>query len=316
MPREGATLRDRLPPLERGACALRKSGRFAPTRPMTGKTLTALGSESQARRITVNDQRDRSIPHVAVFLDFENLALGIRNDKEKFRIDLVLDRLADKGKIIFKRAYSDWARYSTEKAALHDANVELIDIPKRGRSGKNSADIRMVVDALELCFTRPNISTYALLTGDSDFSPLVAKLSLSGKEIVGLGVRNSTSELLVNICDEFIYYDDIVDDARQTVEVVSSGKVKGNEGKLFQLMAAALESLNREDYDVIRGSMIKQRIKRKHPSFNERRYGFASFSDVLEAADEAGVVSLERDKRGGGYIVTDRSRMPLFGRKR
>lgn len=268
------------------------------------------------RRINVNDQRDRSIPHVAVFLDFENLALGIRGDKEKFRIDLVLDRLADKGKIIFKRAYSDWTRYRTEKAALHDANVELVDIPKRGRSGKNSADIRMVVDALELCFTRPNISTFALLTGDSDFSPLVAKLSLSGKEIVGLGVRNSTSELLVNICDEFIYYDDIVDDAEQAKEVVTTDTADGKDAKLFRLMINALESLNREDYDAIRGSMVKQRIKRKHPSFSERRYGFSSFSEVLEAADEAGVVSLERAKRGGGYIVTDRSRMPLFGRKR
>jgi len=240
---------------------------------------------------------------IAVFIDYENLALGIRQEKfEQFRLDLVLDRLVEKGKLMFMRAYCDWSRFRTEKHALHEANIELIDIPKKRMSGKNSADIRMVVDALDLALTRDHVDAFALLTGDSDFSPLVAKLCEHDKYVIGLGVKNSSSDLLVNICDEFIYYDDIVMDSRRPALKVAKGSEK--QAPLFELVSDAVDALMRENHNVIWGSMVKQQIKRKRPSFSERSFGFRTFSEALEASRKSGLIDLERDKRSGGYMIT------------
>ena len=246
---------------------------------------------------------DLEEPRIAVFIDFENLALGVRQEKyDKFRLDLVLDRLVEKGKLIFLRAYADWTRYREEKYSMHESNVELIDIPKKRMSGKNSADIRMVVDALDLCFTRSHVDSFALLTGDSDFSPLVSKLSEYDKYVIGLGVKNSTADLLVNICDEFIYYDDIVREARARKHKMPAN-VSREASELFDMMSDAIDALMRENYDAIWGSMVKQQIKRKRPSFSERNYGFASFSQALEAAQKSRLITLKRDDKSGGYLV-------------
>ena len=255
----------------------------------------------------MTNSHDIEEPRIAVFIDFENLALGVRQEKkDKFRLDLVLDRLVDVGKLIFMRAYADWTRYRSEKNAFHEANIELIDIPRKRVSGKNSADIRMVVDALDLSFTREHVSTFALLTGDSDFSPLASKLSEYDKYVIGLGVRNSTAELLVNVCDEFIYYDDIVRDAKQgKAKMATARGVPDNQKNIFDMLMDALDALQRDNHDVIWGSMIKQKIKRKKPSFSERNFGFRTFSAALEAARKAGLIGLQRDQRSGSYIVTE-----------
>jgi uncharacterized protein (TIGR00288 family) len=246
----------------------------------------------------------RSEPKIAVFIDFENLAMGIRQNKqEKFRLDLVLDRLVEKGRLIYLRAYCDWSRYRSEKQALHEANIELVDIPRKRISGKNSADIRMVVDALDLCYTRDHVNTFALLTGDSDFSPLASKLAEYDKYVIGLGVKNSTAELLINVCDEFIFYDDIVSEAKKPVLKPSRG-VSEKQSQMFTLLMDAIDALQRDNHDVIWGSMIKQQIKRKKPSFSERNYGYRTFSAALEAAKKANLVELSRDQRSGTYIVS------------
>jgi len=252
---------------------------------------------------------------VAAFFDFENLALGLRQaNYEKFRLDLVLDRLIEKGKVIFKRAYCDWSRYRAYKSAFHEANIELIDIPRKRISGKNSADIRMVVDALDLAHSHAHIDTFALLSGDSDFSPLVAKLSELDRHVIGVGVKNSSAEILVSVCDEFIYYDDIVRDARKTRQVVApalaasaAASSGGSEPltDLFNLMMGAIDALQREGHDVIWGSMVKQQIKRKKPSFSERAYGFRTFTAALEAAKKSRVIELQRDTKSGAYLVQD-----------
>jgi uncharacterized protein (TIGR00288 family) len=241
---------------------------------------------------------------IAVFVDFENLVMGVKQAKhDRFRLDLVLDRLIEKGKLIFLRAYADWGRYRNEKNVFHEANIELVDIPRKRISGKNSADIRMVVDALDLCYTRDHVDTFALLTGDSDFSPLVSKLSEYDKYVIGLGVKNSTAELLVNICDEFIYYDDIIRESKQAHRIrVKPGQEKDT--PLFDLLMDAIDALMRDDHEVIWGSMVKQQIKRKKPSFTERSHGYRTFSAALEAAKKAGLIDLRRDQRSGTYIVT------------
>jgi len=243
---------------------------------------------------------------IAAFIDFENLALGVRQAKfDKFRLDLVLDRLVEKGKLIFTRAYADWSRYRSEKQEFHGANIELIDIPKKRISGKNSADIRMVVDALDLSYTRSHVSTYALLTGDSDFSPLASKLAEYDKYVIGLGVKNSTADLLVNVCDEFIYYDDIIRESRQSRQPRAVRGVSEKVAEMFDLIMDAIDALQRDDHDVIWGSMVKQQIKRKKPSFSERYFGYRTFSDALDAAKKAGLIDLRRDQRSGSYIITE-----------
>jgi len=250
------------------------------------------------RSQAVNDERK-----IALFCDLENIALGVRDSSEvnKFDILLVLERLLEKGKIIVKKAYCDWERYSDYKRAFHEAAIEMIDIPQKYYSGKNSADIKMVVDAMDLSYSKEHLDTFVVLSGDSDFSPLVSKLKENNKYVIGVGVKNSSSNLLVNNCDEFIYYEDIWRDTQQAPKLDG---LDSKTAKAFQLMVDSIQALVRENKDVLWGSMIKQTMQRKKPSFNEGYYGYGSFSELLEDAEKNNIVKLKKDKRSGSYIVT------------
>ena len=243
---------------------------------------------------------------IAVFIDFENVAMGVRESKYgNFNIDLVLKRLVEKGKIMVKRAYSDWHRYAEFKRAFHQAAIELIDVPQTRYSGKNSADIRMVVDALDLSYQKEHIDTFVLVSGDSDFSPLVSKLRENGRYVIGMGVKQSSSDLLINNCDEFIFYEDLVRPA--TVVTVVDPQVhhlSPKKAEAIRLVLETFEALQREGKEVIYGSMIKQTLIRKLPSFNETYYGYPMFSRLLEDAAENKLLKLAKDQKSGGYIVT------------
>jgi uncharacterized protein (TIGR00288 family) len=249
-------------------------------------------------------------PLIAVFVDFENLAIGVRDMKAgKFQIDLVLKRLLEKGRIVFKRAYCDWSHYQDSVREFHGQGVELIDIPQTKISGKNSADIRMVVDALDLCYSKDHIDMFALLSGDSDFSPLVSKLKENDKRVIGCGVKSSTSDLLIANCDEFIYYDDLVRAAKKKAprapkkEKATSEEDKKQEA--YDRLVEVLQSVE-QDYDTVWGSLLKQVIRRVYPGFNEGYYGYRSFSDLLEDAKSHNLVDLEYDEDRGNYIVRRR----------
>ena len=255
---------------------------------------------------------------LAVFCDFENVALGVREAKyAQFDMEKVLERLLAKGSIVVKKAYCDWDRYKEFKVAMHGASFELIEIPHVRQSGKNSADIRMVVDALDLCYTKSHVDTFVIVSGDSDFSPLVSKLRENAKTVIGVGVKNSSSDLLINNCDEFIYYDDLVradeqkrraaKKRREAAPAGASGE-KGNGDKkqeAFDLMLGTLEALmaERDADERIWGSMVKQALKRRNPGFNETYYGFRAFSDLLEEAEKKGLIKLEADEKSGGYLI-------------
>jgi len=262
--------------------------------------------------------------NLALFCDFENIALGVRDEKQaKFDINWVLERLLVKGSIVVKKAYCDWGRYKEFKATMHEAAFELIDIPHVRMSGKNSADIRMVVDALDLCYTKAHVNTFVIISGDSDFSPLVSKLRENAKTVIGVGVKNSTSDLLISNCDEFIFYDDIVREqtqkttkkarpakARSTKRKSSKAKPKEakqedkkQEGIDLALEIATVLDAERGDQEKLWGSMVKQALKRVKPGFNEGYYGFESFSKLLEEAQARGQLDLELDERSGGYII-------------
>ena len=250
--------------------------------------------------------------HLALFCDFENIALGVRDARyAKCDINRVLERLLVKGSIVVKKAYCDWNRYKDFKATMHEANFELIDIPHRRQSGKNSADIRMVVDALDLCYTKSHVNTFVIISGDSDFSPLVSKLRENAKTAIGVGVKNSTSDLLINTCDEFIYYDDLIreKEKRKTSSAPSTRKKKATtkdrmqEGIDLTLETAEALHAERGDEEKLWGSMVKQALKRRSPGFSESYYGFDSFSRLLEEARDRGQMELELDERSGGYII-------------
>ena len=255
--------------------------------------------------------------NLALFCDFENIALGVRDAKyDKFDIQPVLERLLLKGSIVTKKSYCDWDRYKEFKKAMHEAAFELIEIPHVRISGKNSADIRLVVDALDLCYTKEHIDTFVIISGDSDFSPLVSKLRENAKTVIGVGVKNSTSDLLIANCDEFIFYDDLVGaknsqkkgKMKASADKQDVGKKKVRPKKpeskkkdpvqeAIDLVVDTTEALytERGDRDKLWGSMIKQTLKRRRPGFNEAFYGFDSFSDLLEEAASRGAVELERD---------------------
>ena len=239
---------------------------------------------------------------LGIFIDFENIALGVRDAKyKKFDIHLVLQRLIEKGRIVYKKAYADWTRYSEYKREFHEAAIELIDIPQRAYTGKNSADIRMVVDAMDLASSKAHITTFVICSGDSDFSPLVSKLKENDKSVIGVGVKNSTSDLLISNCDEFIFYEDLV---RETRALPSIDNLPEKKRELFRLMLDSLQALVRENYDVIWGSMIKQTMQRKQPYFNESYYGYKSFSELLEDAQRLGLLTMKKDAKSGGYIIS------------
>ncbi len=242
---------------------------------------------------------------IAFFCDFENIALGVRDAKYKeFDIRKLLERVVEIGKIVVKKAYADWETYGRYKRSFHEEGIELIEIPRKSYSGKNSADIRMVVDAMDLCYAKDHINCFVIASGDSDFSPLVSKLKENDKFVIGVGVKNSTSDLLVDNCDEFIYYDDIVLDSPQAVVKQKLQSVAGKERQAYERVLDALRVLVRQDRDIIWSSMVKQTIKRKHPEFNEQYFGFRSFSHLLHEAQREKLLHLERDDRSGGYIVT------------
>src|SRR5256885_3119498 len=255
--------------------------------------------------------------NMALFCDFENVALGVRDAKyAKFDINKVLERLLLKGSIVLKKAYCDWERYKEFKSDMHEASFELIEIPHVRMSGKNSADIRMVVDALDLCYTKSHVDTFVIISGDSDFSPLVSKLRENAKTVIGVGVKKSTSDLFINNCDEFIYYDDLVrvEQAKKRRSAQPSAPAaKATDGRssslsvdrALDLVARTVEALRAErgeDY-TIRGSLVKQAIKRQNPGFNERAHGFRAFNELLLEAQKRGLVKLEDDKQAGTYIV-------------
>jgi uncharacterized protein (TIGR00288 family) len=259
-------------------------------------------------------------PLIAVFVDFENLALGVRDMKSgEFDIGLILKRMLEKGRIVFKRAYCDWSSYRNQVRDFHQLGIEMVDIPRSKMSGKNSADIHMVVDALDLCYSKQHIDIFALLTGDSDFSPLVSKLKENNKRVVGCGVKNSTSNLLISNCDEFIYYDDLVRAAAKPRRKTTRRKTKtsGKEGagpavevEADEKKQEAIDQLMEIvrslalDYDPLWGSMVKQTIRRVYPGFNESYLGFQSFADLLKYAGELGYIGLDYDSSRGNYQVT------------
>ncbi len=272
---------------------------------------------------TQNDERN-----MAVFCDFENIALGVREAKyDKFDMKKVLERLLVKGSIVVKKAYCDWERYKEFKAPMHEAAFEMIESPHVRQSGTNSADIRMVVDALDLCYTKSHVDTFVIISGDSDFSPLVSKLRENNKEVIGVGVKHSTSDLLIANCDEFIFYDDLVREKSQArrggrkkpaARPVAAPKTPAAEPmeaeeaasddktqKAIDLVVNTFEALvsERGGDDKIWGSMVKQALKRRNPGFNETYHGFKSFNSLLEEAAIRGHLNLEHDEKSGGYIV-------------
>jgi uncharacterized LabA/DUF88 family protein len=271
------------------------------------------------------------VTNMALFCDFENIALGVRDaNYEKFDIGKVLERLLLKGSIVVKKAYCDWDRYKAFKAPMHEASFELIEIPHVRQSGKNSADIRMVVDALDLCYTKAHVQTFVIISGDSDFSPLVSKLRENAKRVIGVGVKNSTSNLLIANCDEFIYYDDLVREKKKPTarKAPAKASIAGNgrpaprtqageapaplkkddeerRQEAVDLVADTVEALvaERGEEDKIWGSMVKQALKRRNPGFNESYYGFRLFTNLLEEAAKRGAVILERDENSANYRV-------------
>lgn len=265
---------------------------------------------------------------MALFCDFENIALGVRDAKyEKFDIKPILERLLIKGSIVVKKAYCDWDRYKGFKATMHEANFELIEIPHVRQSGKNSADIRMVVDALDLCYTKSHVNTFVIISGDSDFSPLVSKLRENAKQVIGVGVKQSTSDLLVANCDEFIFYDDLVResrrssakrDAREAPPATKrppseeSSRKEELELRKTQAIDMAVETFDalmsaRGDSGKIWASMLKQAIKRRKPDFNESHYGFRTFGNLLDEAQSRGLLQVGRDEKSGSYAYRGNS---------
>ncbi|MDK9690684.1 NYN domain-containing protein [Azospira sp.] len=263
---------------------------------------------------------------MALFCDFENIALGVRDAQyEKFDIKPVLERLLVKGSIVVKKAYCDWERYKTFKATMHEANFELIEIPHVRQSGKNSADIRLVVDALDLCYTKSHVDTFVIISGDSDFSPLVSKLRENAKHVIGVGVKQSTSDLLIANCDEFIFYDDLVRD-REAKRAAANRKDPAKEAaprrspedekkrkddqdarrtKGIELAMATFEDLmaERSDTEKLWASVLKEAIKRRNPGFNESYYGFRAFGNLLEEAQNRGLLAFGRDEKSGAYVA-------------
>jgi uncharacterized protein (TIGR00288 family) len=243
-------------------------------------------------------ENERSL---AVFVDFENLALGFQGQRTKFDIHLVLKRLVEKGKIIARKAYADWSRFQPYTPLLHEAAFELIEIPKRGMTGKNSADIRLCVDAMDLAFSKAHIDTFVIVSGDSDFSPLVSKLKENGKHVIGLGMQESTSDLLRDNCDEFIYYEDLT---RPSPVVSAVEQFSDAKRKVFLLLLDSLLALKRENKEVLWSSLIKETMKRKKPAFNEAYHGYRTFSELLQDAQKEGMLELDFDQRSRSYVVT------------
>jgi uncharacterized protein (TIGR00288 family) len=243
---------------------------------------------------------------LAVFIDFENLAQGFKHTKEEFDITRVLERLVEKGKVLVKVAYADWSRFAKYKQHLHEAAIELIEIPKRSMTGKNSADIRLCVDAMDLCYSKAHIDTFVIVSGDSDFSPLVSKLKENGKHVIGVGMKESTSNLLADNCDEFIFYEDLEKQAARPATPGPQAKdIPEDKKEVFDLLLESIAALIRENKDPIFASMVKDTMQRKRPSFSESAYGYRSFSALLQDAEKRQLITLHREKKAGGTYVIE-----------
>lgn len=266
---------------------------------------------------------------IAVFIDFENLAIGLRPGR--FQADIVLKRFLERGRVVYKRAYCDWSGYRNDVKDMHKQGIELVDIPQTRASGKNSADIRMVVDAIDLSYAKDHIDSFALITGDSDFSPLASKLKENDRRVIGCGVRKSTSDLLINSCDEFIFYDDLVEKSQRkptrrkaavsASDSKTSTKTRGKDKTKPKAKAAVSESATdasreegidrlvqivaslEEDYSPLWSSLVKQSLRRVDPGFSEKRFGFRNFNELMAAAESAGYIELEHDKTRGNDMV-------------
>ncbi len=271
------------------------------------------------------NERIESTPNIAIFADTENVAIGVREAKYgELDIALVLERLLDKGNIILKKAYCDWSNYKQLKKPLHEAAFELIEVPHVSYSGKNSADIRMVVDALDVCYSNDHVDLFVILTGDSDFSPLVTKLRENNKRVIGIGVKHTSSDLLIENCDEYIYYDDLVRDKKKSKSNKRSKGRKssggsgskggrrskggqktegGSKEEALEMILDQVEALFRERDTNVWASLVKQTLKRKRPNFSETFYGYRNFSDLLEDAEKRGLLEIEKDEKSGGYII-------------
>ncbi|MDO8963171.1 MAG: NYN domain-containing protein [Coriobacteriia bacterium] len=253
---------------------------------------------------------------LAVFIDFENLALGFERDRpangssrrgrkktdDTLDIDAILERLVEKGKVIVKRSYADWGRFEKYRVAMHDAGIQMMEIPERGKTGKNHADIQLCVDAMDLCYSKDHVDTFVVVSGDSDFTPLVAKLKENGKSVIGLGMKESTSDLLASSCDEFIYYEDLV--KAPTAPSLPASAIPRAKRPAVKLLVESVEALQRENKDPMYSSLVKDTMKRKQPDFAESAYGYRTFQALLEDAEKLGVVSLRVDPRSGTYVVT------------
>src|SRR3954466_10381494 len=239
---------------------------------------------------------------LAVFFDFENIGIGLNLRRDRFDIVKVVERLVEKGKLVVKKAYADWSRFAQYTAPLHEAAIELIEIPRRMQTGKNSADIRLCVDAMDLAYSKEHIDTFVIVSGDSDFSPLVSKLKENGKHVIGLGMQESTSDLLRDNCDEFIYYEDLGQKPLLAPDL--SPQLPETKRKAFALLLESLLALRRENKESLWSSMVKDTMKRKKPSFNEAYHGYRTFSELLEDAAKEGLVELDTDKRSRTYVVT------------
>src|SRR5450759_3846253 len=247
---------------------------------------------------------------LAVFIDFENLALGFERDGgartsakngAKLDVNAFRERLVEKGKVIVKRAYADWGRFESYREVMHDSGIQMMEIPERGKTGKNHADIQLCVDAMDMCYSKEHVDTFVVVSGDSDFTPLVAKLKENGKSVIGLGMKESTSDLLASSCDEFIYYEDLVTGpAAPSVAAVEIPKPKR---PAMKLLVETIQGLQRENKDVMYSSLVKDTMKRKQPDFNESGYGYRTFQALLEDAEKLGLVTLRVDTRSGTYVV-------------
>ncbi len=248
-------------------------------------------------------ETDRTL---AVFIDFENLAIGFKNRRGDFDVDKILERLVEKGKVIVKKAYADFGEYKQYTKPLHEHAIELINIPRRSMTGKNSADIRLAVDAMDLAWSKQHVDTFVIVSGDSDFSPLVSKLKENGKHVIGVGMKESTSNLLADNCDEFIFYEDLEKQAaRPAAPSPKAQDIPEDKREVFDLLYESIAALIRENKDPIFASMVKDTMQRKRPSFNESAYGYRSFSALLVDAEKRQLINLHREKKAGGTYVIE-----------
>jgi hypothetical protein len=244
---------------------------------------------------------------IALFIDFENLVTNTGITIPGFNLQPALDRLLEKGKVIFRRAYCDWTRFREAKGHLHDFGVELVDVPPSTRAGKNSADMRLVIDALELCYAREHINTFVIASGDSDFCPIAYKLRENDKLVIGIGVKQATSPLFVKACDEFIYLrgPDRVESAapsRSTgaparAPVASEPPPARKQRQVPAIAREVVSNLLSRATSPLNPSIIKETVVRQQPDFDERDHGFSSFSRLLEAMEKEGLIAMQYQGR-------------------